>query len=91
MKYIGETGPTLKQRDRLHKSDSTAAKERSALYIHIRESIHLGCAKETTSYVNRHIVFVADMFLLFFVVGLRILGILYGSFSVFSLILKTFW
>ena len=61
------------------------------LYIHIRESIHLGCAKETNSYVYRHIVFVADMFLLFFVVGLRILGILYGSFSVFSLILKTFW
>ena len=37
-KYIGETGQTLKERDILHKSDIKTAKERSALYIHIRDN-----------------------------------------------------
>ena len=35
MKYIGETGQTLKERDILHKSDIKTGKEKSAIYTHI--------------------------------------------------------
>ena len=33
-----KTGQTLKEQDILHKSDIKTAKERSALYIHIRDN-----------------------------------------------------